>query len=76
MKNFMVCTDSDTKYFVHASYVVEHVKNANLTDYEVYWKTPVTGEYHKLLEVEDGIRTYATPHFELPKAFESLGKKQ
>lgn len=74
MYRFKICTNDSTKYFQHVSYVVAYIKTANLDSYEVYWKTPVTGEYHKLLEVEDGIRTYTTPYFELPKAFDKLGK--
>jgi hypothetical protein len=77
MKNFRVC-NNDLKNWKEynlrdAVDVVRFLENnkKDYKNYEVAWKTPVTGEYHTLITKEDNKMIIDTV-FEIPAVFKKL----
>jgi hypothetical protein len=57
MKEFRVCNldlNNWKEFKMHHAYqVVDAIKNWD--EFEIEWKTPVTGEYHTLVKKENGV---------------------
>ena len=76
MKNFKI-NNMDWKNWIENNFynaidVIRFIERENLQDYEISWKTPVTGEYKTLIRVENGIKTYETDLFKLPSVFKKI----
>lgn len=52
--------------------VFNDIKTFRLSDFTIYWKSPVTGEYGRILEVVNGERIYTNPYLKLPVIFNKI----
>lgn len=68
MKNFrLINLDTDFEYFEkNAIDIVRLIKFNDIKNYEISWKTPITGNYHTLM-VNNIYVTTINKDFELPK---------
>lgn len=83
MKNFLL-SNSNTgnenienwkeKHIEAAKDVVERIEQLGWTTFEIEWKTPVTGEYAKIIEVVDGKTVFVNDVFKIPTAFKKFTK--
>ena len=75
MKNFIVYYEGNYAgaKISHANEVVEFVKENHYFDgnYEIDWKTPVTGEYATIVDCKDGFISF-NRNFIIPCAFKKL----
>ena len=81
MKHFRLCNnDLTTNWYEHsftnASDIIYQIEKNGFETFEIDWKTPVTGEYATLIQVdEDNKIMFINDNFKLPKVFEKLVKK-
>ena len=77
MKGFRLCNHNLDNWieskFHNAIDVVGFIERENLSTYSIEWKTPVTGAWHTLLIIENGVKIYETASFRLPTVFKKLG---
>ena len=68
MKNFrLIDLDTEREYFEkNAIDIIRKIKFNNIINYEIAWKTPITGNYHTLM-VNNIYVTTINKDFELPK---------
>jgi hypothetical protein len=77
MKNFRICNNDLNnwkEYSTRDAIDVVRFLESNKKDYknyEIAWKTPVTGAYHTLIEKE-GNKTTIDTVFEIPAVFKKL----
>ena len=73
MKDFRVC-NHDFKNWIEskcesAKEVVMLIERENMNTFEIEWRTPVTGEYKRVLEVVNGGAVYVSDVFNIPVEF-------
>ena len=72
MKHFRLCNnDLTTNWyehsFINASDIIYQIEKNGFETFEIDWKTPVTGEYATLIQVEDNKIMFINDNFKLPK---------
>jgi len=55
----------------HASDVIYQIKRHPGCDFSIYWKSPLTGEYGRIIEKDDVLITFNTA-LKIPKVFNKL----